>query len=140
MRLRQLNLVAPVFRPGNPPYQGLSKTESFGYVQTTYPNGKADLYAAFLERGLQLKLTVDLGKLIDGARTQVAVAANGALATTSTVPTATFTSRALAGTAAGDCTANDFWTVARVTFTSPSTCTVTPIDTYRASSAACTSF
>lgn len=39
---------------GNPPYQGLSKTESFGYVATTYPKGKADLYAAFLERGLQL--------------------------------------------------------------------------------------
>ncbi|MBN8610516.1 MAG: hypothetical protein J0L92_08030 [Deltaproteobacteria bacterium] len=56
----------------------------------------------------------------------------------STMPTATFTSRPLAGTAAGNCTANDFWTVARVTFTSPSTCTVTPIDTYRASSLACT--
>jgi hypothetical protein len=39
---------------GNPPYQGLSKTEQFGYVATTYPRGKADLYAAFLERGLQL--------------------------------------------------------------------------------------
>jgi hypothetical protein len=39
---------------GNPPYQGLSKTESFGYVTKTYPRGKADLYAAFLERGLEL--------------------------------------------------------------------------------------
>jgi len=39
---------------GNPPYQGLSKTEKFGYVATTYPRGKADLYAAFLERGLEL--------------------------------------------------------------------------------------
>jgi hypothetical protein len=39
---------------GNPPYQGLSKTEAFGYVATTYPNGKADLYAAFLQRGLEL--------------------------------------------------------------------------------------
>lgn len=39
---------------GNPPYQGLSKTASFGYVATTYPRGKADLYAAFLERGLEL--------------------------------------------------------------------------------------
>ena len=60
--------------------------------------------------------------------------------TMTTVPTASFTSRALAGTAAGNCSANDFWTVARVTFTSPSTCTVTPIDTYRPSSAACTAF
>jgi hypothetical protein len=39
---------------GNPPYQGLTKTNAFGYVATNYPNGKADLYAAFLERGLQL--------------------------------------------------------------------------------------
>ncbi len=39
---------------GNPPYQGLSKTSSFGYVAATYPRGKADLYAAFLERGLEL--------------------------------------------------------------------------------------
>lgn len=36
----------------NPPYQGLSKTASFGYVAETYPRGKADLCAAFLERGL----------------------------------------------------------------------------------------
>jgi hypothetical protein len=39
---------------GNPPYQGLSKTESFGYVANIYAEGKADLYAAFLERGLEL--------------------------------------------------------------------------------------
>jgi hypothetical protein len=39
---------------GNPPYQALSKTEKFGYVSKTYPRGKADLYAAFLERGLEL--------------------------------------------------------------------------------------
>lgn len=38
---------------GNPPYQGLSKTNSFGYVAATYPKGKADLYAAFLERALE---------------------------------------------------------------------------------------
>lgn len=39
---------------GNPPYQGISKTEAFGYVVKTYPKGKSDLYAAFLERGLDL--------------------------------------------------------------------------------------
>ena len=39
---------------GNPPYRGLSQTESFGYVATTYPRDKADLYAAFLERALDL--------------------------------------------------------------------------------------
>lgn len=39
---------------GNPPYQALSRTESFGYVTKTYPRGKADLYAAFLERALEL--------------------------------------------------------------------------------------
>jgi len=38
---------------GNPPYQGLSKTARFDYVVKHYPRGKADLYAAFLERGLE---------------------------------------------------------------------------------------
>lgn len=39
---------------GNPPYQGTSRMADAGYVAKTYPRGKADLYAAFLERGLQL--------------------------------------------------------------------------------------
>jgi Eco57I restriction-modification methylase len=39
---------------GNPPYQGLSKTSLSDYVAKHYPRGKADLYAAFLERGLEL--------------------------------------------------------------------------------------
>ena len=39
---------------GNPPYQSLGKTASFEYVAKNYPRGKADLYAAFLERGLEL--------------------------------------------------------------------------------------
>jgi hypothetical protein len=38
---------------GNPPYQGTSKMRDAGYVARTYPRGKADLYAAFLERALQ---------------------------------------------------------------------------------------
>lgn len=39
---------------GNPPYQGISKTAGFEYVVKNYPRSKADLYAAFLERGLEL--------------------------------------------------------------------------------------
>lgn len=39
---------------GNPPYQRLSKTQAFGYVTNTYSAGNADLYAAFLKRGLEL--------------------------------------------------------------------------------------
>ena len=39
---------------GNPPYQGTSKMQDAAYVARNYPRGKADLYAAFLERGLQL--------------------------------------------------------------------------------------
>ena len=38
----------------NPPYQGTSKMADAGYVAKTYPLGKADLYAAFLLRGLEL--------------------------------------------------------------------------------------
>jgi hypothetical protein len=39
---------------GNPPYQGTAKMEDADYVQQHYPLGKADLYAAFLVRGLEL--------------------------------------------------------------------------------------
>ncbi|NOU34912.1 MAG: BREX-6 system adenine-specific DNA-methyltransferase PglX [Polyangiaceae bacterium] len=49
---------------GNPPYQGTSKTNAFGYVAATYPRGKADLYAAFLERGLQLARSGGISALL----------------------------------------------------------------------------
>ncbi|NUN14063.1 MAG: BREX-6 system adenine-specific DNA-methyltransferase PglX [Myxococcales bacterium] len=39
---------------GNPPYQGTAKMADTRYVEQTYPLGKADLYAAFLLRGLEL--------------------------------------------------------------------------------------
>lgn len=39
---------------GNPPYQGASKMADAKFLAVQYPKGKADLYAAFLERGLQL--------------------------------------------------------------------------------------
>ncbi len=39
---------------GNPPYQGASKLVDAAYLKQRYPKAKADLYAAFLERGLQL--------------------------------------------------------------------------------------
>ena len=38
----------------NPPYQGTSKIADDAYVKRHYPLGKADLYAAFLLRGLEL--------------------------------------------------------------------------------------
>jgi Eco57I restriction-modification methylase len=38
----------------NPPYQGTGKMAETTYVSLTYPLGKADLYAAFLLRGLDL--------------------------------------------------------------------------------------
>src|SRR5439155_9179719 len=38
----------------NPPYQGTSKMTDTKYVEKAYPLGKADLYAAFLLRGLDL--------------------------------------------------------------------------------------
>ena len=39
---------------GNPPYQSASKMDDAKYLIKHYPKGQADLYAAFLERGLQL--------------------------------------------------------------------------------------
>ena len=38
----------------NPPYQGMDKISETKYVRKTYPLGKADLYTAFLLRGLEL--------------------------------------------------------------------------------------
>src|SRR5439155_2858891 len=38
----------------NPPYQGTAKMTDAKYVASHYPLGKADLYAAFLLRGLEL--------------------------------------------------------------------------------------
>jgi hypothetical protein len=54
------------------------------------------------------------------------------------VPTQTYMSRALTGMNTGDnCNNNDFWRVASVVFTSTSTCTVTPINTYARGSTVC---
>ena len=39
---------------GNPPYQGTSKMADAAWFKRHYPKGKADLYACFLERGLEL--------------------------------------------------------------------------------------
>jgi hypothetical protein len=39
---------------GNPPYQGTSKLAQAAWFKKHYPKGKADLYACFLERGLEL--------------------------------------------------------------------------------------
>jgi len=39
---------------GNPPYLGASKMADAKFLAVQYPKGKADLYAVFLERGLQL--------------------------------------------------------------------------------------
>lgn len=39
---------------GNPPYQGTSRMRDSREVERCYPLGKADLYAAFLQRGLEL--------------------------------------------------------------------------------------
>ena len=38
----------------NPPYQGTGRLADSAYVEKAYPLGKADLYAAFLLRGLEL--------------------------------------------------------------------------------------
>lgn len=66
LRLRGEQLAAGVrfvrlMRPGvydlvvaNPPYQGTSKMADTKYIEKTYPLGKANLYAAFLLRGLEL--------------------------------------------------------------------------------------
>jgi len=54
-----------------------------------------------------------------------------------TTPAAVYTSRPLAGTASGDCTANTFWRVARATVRADGTCDLTPLDRDGPSSDAC---
>lgn len=49
---------------GNPPYQGTSRIVDAAYLAKHYPRGKADLYAAFLERGLQLARTGGMSALL----------------------------------------------------------------------------
>ncbi|MEH1791392.1 BREX-6 system adenine-specific DNA-methyltransferase PglX [Nostoc sp.] len=49
---------------GNPPYQGTSKMADAAYITKNYPKGKADLYAVFLARGLQLVRTGGLSAMI----------------------------------------------------------------------------
>jgi len=49
---------------GNPPYLGTSKMADAGYITKNYPKGKADLYTAFLERGLQLARVGGLSALL----------------------------------------------------------------------------
>jgi hypothetical protein len=49
---------------GNPPYQGTSKMADAKYVAAHYPRGKADLYAAFLERSLELVREGGLSALV----------------------------------------------------------------------------
>ena len=56
------------------------------------------------------------------------------------IPKATFVSRALSGTAGGQCTGNEFWKVAAVEFTTLADCDVTPINTYGASNDVCVAF
>lgn len=58
---------------------------------------------------------------------------------TDTSPVRTWISRPLMGTVeqGGQCTGNDFWRVARVTFTSPSTCMVEEINDYITGAASC---
>ena len=49
---------------GNPPYQGTSKMKDAKYVAKHYKRAKADLYAAFLQRGLELAKTGGLSALL----------------------------------------------------------------------------
>ena len=49
---------------GNPPYQGTSKMKDAKYVAQHYKRAKADLYAAFLQRGLELSKPGGLSALL----------------------------------------------------------------------------
>jgi hypothetical protein len=54
-----------------------------------------------------------------------------------TTPAAVYTSRPLAGTTSGDCSANTFWRVARVVVRADGGCDLAPLDTFTPSATAC---
>jgi hypothetical protein len=49
---------------GNPPYQGTSRMVDAEYVASNFPRGKADLFAAFMERALELARTGGISALL----------------------------------------------------------------------------
>jgi hypothetical protein len=49
---------------GNPPYQGANRLEDAAWLKKHYPAGKADLFAAFLLRGLELTCLGGLSALL----------------------------------------------------------------------------
>ena len=59
---------------------------------------------------------------------------------TATVPQATYVSRAFTGTSGGQCTSNDFWKPATVTFNAAGACTITFIDSWSTGTSRCQSF
>jgi hypothetical protein len=139
LHLHDPNTSVPWFRTPEDCYYG-NRTPPWGAVldfDNTSANGPENISMASPAIGVDYTIAVHNWARAAGRVATVRVFCGG---DTSTVPDQTFTSRALAGTSSGNCSSNDFWTVARVRFTSASTCTITPINTYRASSVACTTF
>ena len=49
---------------GNPPYQGMKKTEGLGYLKRQYRDAKGDIFAPFMQRSLELARTGGISALI----------------------------------------------------------------------------
>jgi hypothetical protein len=122
----------PVWIPGQPASQGPNPALDF---DNTIANGPENTRVSTVMIGQPYTVAVHNYDAAAGRVATVTIFCGGV-----TAPTFTATSNPLQGSAGGDCTNNDFWRVATVTFTSASQCTVTPIDTYTTSNQACSAF
>jgi hypothetical protein len=125
----------PIWDAASPPSQGGNPAQDFDNTTANGPeNTRIDVAAIGTPYTIGVHYYDDWGH---GPRIATIDIFCGGV----TSPTTTFHSRAMQGPSHGpDCTNNDFWKVATVVFTSPDTCTITPIDSYSTAAARCSAF
>jgi hypothetical protein len=131
-KVRTNTLDLPIWDPDSPPGEGGNPRQD---TDNTYGYGPENTNINRPSTGVQY--TVGVHNYAAGA---------GRIATIKiycgdlTDPAATFVSRAFTGNSGGNCSVNDFWKVAGVNFSSPTECSIVPIDTYSPSSERCAQF
>lgn len=120
----QASPAGPIWDLGDPPYMGRNPSLDFDNIVGYGPEN-----TRISDVGPGDTFTIALHYFWDhghGTRTSTVNMYCGPVIR----PTAVFVSRPMQGIDQGGCTTNDFWRVAEVTFTSSTTCQVTPLDSY----------
>lgn len=124
----------PIWDPNDPPYEGRNPALDFDNIVGFGPeNTRINAVGAGNTFHVALQYFWDHGW---GTRTSTVNIYCGETPS----PTAVFVSRPMVGLDQGNRTDNDFWRVATVTFTSSSSCMITPIDAYQTGREACMAF